>query len=1761
MSGLQKQTAHALHPEHLPPLFVPKIRAVVHATAADPPHGPIGSHRPHEYRQILLEHLQSQHHYASDPFQRIFEEQQAQLQQQQQQQQQQQALEQQRKRQPLTTVKPQASGKGKPAAPAAAPSTASQGLVFERLSQHYGTLLPKLRQVKPVSTEDVKAIARTITECGYYAMTERGLMPGFVGDVSRLLLTDESGHKLLQHVKPKMFTSEHRKALRAGFSSRHPGVYLPGLRLASMSPSVKDSSVFLDHTAHATHHQRPHEGQALAGSVIGSQPYLSISDAPRDGHRIPKEGDGMARGFAALPNYQDSIPRAPESVAGKSTTATITTTAATTTTTAAAIAARRYAKEAHLVAASDADAETETMLGADTETLLGSDRPLLAPLRHLPAAMRDDVAHILQFIRPPPTIQSDMDSMTIVSGGGTTMAGRRAAANGRHGPQHDNSSGSNSNAKQARSHGSDRSSIYAASEPESGQRDGACQPRVDEHDSYHRHRFYNYTYPVPLVPMHSLDLDGSALLDEAGASQLRGRHRVTDTGLPVLPGWVITIKLWQLQTETKAFEKFAQVTTELGIDIAALWIIERITSYMKEFSVPYAELKCARIIACAQRPCLYPLRHEDIMNCIENIEEVLELLLKPGQRYRAQGSEPLAAVTIQNAYRRYVKRKEHLAEMVRVRASRMIQKYWDRRKALKKLWQKVEERYQTTYKSGFRRLWSIVKRDRIQIFGYKRIIIQLCSWSVTHEGSEANMSDLDIGRALAMYDDHVDMIFVLPHLSEERLNYFKSVFETSAFPKSPIVSGRLRFVVPEIAKFLPKNSSVAAALFFSSKALSQIKAMCIEKTALICSDFMNEYVVRCCTALNIPYFGTLPEAYDTVTCDPARERKFLRDCCIPTIKEYEAKGKSQAEFVGTIFKAATMCKSVPVWSFWPRKPIVPLVTECSYMETAAAVICTSDIGVAPVKRRGPGRGNDFLASVANSRAGSAAPSRFGSTSNLFQSASSGPPSMGAGSRFGGGALPPSSLRMEMGNPRQPLSGALGQFGAPSSRLPGTDRSQSPTGPVSRLQPGLGSRLNPAQRPAMGGKTSGSSSSTKDSRDSALPVVPAQQAAVILSSIRMSDKLPDTSVDDLLAHWNGKGGVVRAYPNAEGNFRIIEVGISVEWSLQWRLIVSCETRMHNGKTFGIVVPQQSCDSETLIKYIYKVAKVCSAREIFGAVTVEFWAWKDPITSKTMIVATRLKPYFTVQLQRASAILISIGCKTDKTGYGMSYSRIDLPIKLQHLTTSIYGDRKKALKKFQNAIPPSPTRVALHFDNLRHGIVSILSRRGALAKLAKRNVGFDQWRCFGFIFTKSDSIGPDLLPVTCIANTLDEVYELFLGGLILIERHLEAKEFKCPNNFREKAKIIMQELKSVQRLNSLDEEDEEVAELGGGLSKLRSFGSNDRFGGFGSIPDTFRDSDEDMFDEAFADGEPVVEPIEEDLEEMLSPFIKLPFGEQFTKDMPAQVLNKSIRGAGDAGEEHVTPSISSTTTMLLLEGVPSLQAAEHDATFFKPVVTPPSQRRGRRRSSSVGSNGSGGGSGPAFASAAAIAEQQESQRRAAVLLQRLEKMMDKGVVPNSHGGAAGPHGRVSTTSGRGASHAHAGAQHGTATPGTAGSAGAAPVDADAAMQEALNKLKWHVLSREPENLKVETTPTRRPSALIALSPTTAFSFAAGPPRAESSSSSSAGSSGRNKSAASATLHVPSSPTAAPPAPSGPNSAARRGRQTTAKRPAGLDQDIPE
>lgn len=106
--------------------------------------------------------------------------------------------------------------------------------------------------------------------------------------------------------------------------------------------------------------------------------------------------------------------------------------------------------------------------------------------------------------------------------------------------------------------------------------------------------------------------------------------------------------------------------------LEALWQLERL---LCQFAVPYALVCGDRLVALAQSG-EHRGSYECLLSALENRQEVLQLMKRPGQRYKGKGGRWAAAVRIQACWRCYHTRTAYLHQQRCKRAARTIAISW-----------------------------------------------------------------------------------------------------------------------------------------------------------------------------------------------------------------------------------------------------------------------------------------------------------------------------------------------------------------------------------------------------------------------------------------------------------------------------------------------------------------------------------------------------------------------------------------------------------------------------------------------------------------------------------------------------------------------------------------------------------------------------------------------------------------------------------------------------------------------------------------------------------------------------------------------------------------------------------------------------------------------------------------------------------------------------------------------------------------------------
>ncbi|KAJ3335825.1 hypothetical protein HDU91_002014 [Kappamyces sp. JEL0680] len=119
-------------------------------------------------------------------------------------------------------------------------------------------------------------------------------------------------------------------------------------------------------------------------------------------------------------------------------------------------------------------------------------------------------------------------------------------------------------------------------------------------------------------------------------------------------GWVVLIQNGRLEGNTGPYISLFEKICALGIQPAAMYLLDEICRFAASYSLPLVMVKCQVVIDKCLATIAYPIKPSVLMECIFNLDKVVSLMNKPGQRFK-NGDEGrhYAAKTIQFYYSQY----------------------------------------------------------------------------------------------------------------------------------------------------------------------------------------------------------------------------------------------------------------------------------------------------------------------------------------------------------------------------------------------------------------------------------------------------------------------------------------------------------------------------------------------------------------------------------------------------------------------------------------------------------------------------------------------------------------------------------------------------------------------------------------------------------------------------------------------------------------------------------------------------------------------------------------------------------------------------------------------------------------------------------------------------------------------------------------------------------------------------------------------------
>ncbi|XP_055365677.1 IQ motif-containing protein H isoform X2 [Betta splendens] len=300
--------------------------------------------------------------------------------------------------------------------------------------------------------------------------------------------------------------------------------------------------------------------------------------------------------------------------------------------------------------------------------------------------------------------------------------------------------------------------------------------------------------------------------------------------------------------------------------------LEALKRLLRNFAVPLAKVNGERLLEFGHgwdNDWRKDPPANSLLLVLENWKEVLDLVSRPGQRFKGEGGTEAAAIHIQSCWRRHVARTAYSSHCRRKWAAETISMSWlrhARMRHVRKALQARRFRQLENYRSRAQHLATNWKH----IQSSKRTIIHIPSLGLSQR-QRLNLRGFDIlqniqiGRLCDIKDENVEVIYVCSqHLEEDILQYYtrllngvshESDTETTEVP----VSRRFVVLTPEALHYFPThNMCLSTLLKYSPCTLTRIKNLIRGKQAYIVGGVTHADDLAVADELGVPVLGPEP---------------------------------------------------------------------------------------------------------------------------------------------------------------------------------------------------------------------------------------------------------------------------------------------------------------------------------------------------------------------------------------------------------------------------------------------------------------------------------------------------------------------------------------------------------------------------------------------------------------------------------------------------------------------------------------------------------------------------------------------------------------------------------------------------------------------------------------------------------------------------------------------------------------------------------------
>ncbi|XP_037622885.1 IQ motif-containing protein H [Sebastes umbrosus] len=300
--------------------------------------------------------------------------------------------------------------------------------------------------------------------------------------------------------------------------------------------------------------------------------------------------------------------------------------------------------------------------------------------------------------------------------------------------------------------------------------------------------------------------------------------------------------------------------------------LEALEKLLRDYAVPLAKVSGERLVEFGHgwdNGWRKASPVTSLLCVLENWEEVLSLVLRPGQRYKGEGGTEAAAIHIQSCWRRHSARTAYLCHCRCKWAVGIIAISWlmhAQMRRVKKALQARRFRQLENYRSRAQHLAANWKH----IQSSKRTIIHIPSLGYSRS-QRMNLRRFDvlqniqISRLCDIRDEKVEVIYVCPrHLGDDILHYYTSLLKCdgATVEDDTVTSSSVRrFIIltPEAVDYFPThNMCLSTLLKYSPRTLKRIRSLIQGKQAYIVGGVAHMDDLAVADELGVPILAPEP---------------------------------------------------------------------------------------------------------------------------------------------------------------------------------------------------------------------------------------------------------------------------------------------------------------------------------------------------------------------------------------------------------------------------------------------------------------------------------------------------------------------------------------------------------------------------------------------------------------------------------------------------------------------------------------------------------------------------------------------------------------------------------------------------------------------------------------------------------------------------------------------------------------------------------------